>query len=51
MGGEDGHLTLHPLAEEEDTDVKARTEGSYASYIQVVPGSCAIEILREGPGS
>ena len=33
MGGEDGHLTLRPLTEEEDTDVEASRKGSYASYV------------------
>ena len=51
LGGEDGHLTLRPLSEEEDTDVEASKKGAYASYVQVIPRSCSIELQGESSGS
>ena len=51
MGGEDGYLTLRPLSEEEDTDVEASRKGANASYIQVIPRTCSIELQGESSGS
>ena len=39
------------LSEEEDTDVEASKKGANASYVQVIPRTCSIELQGKSSGS